>query len=103
MTSSIRTLMRRRWALPAAIFLLVALGSLSPDSYFLHFDTPTIDITALELSRACWESPAATLAPMLLMSIPYLIFGANPLWQMITLTLLGSVMVAALFRITERM
>jgi hypothetical protein len=90
------------WMLAALIFLLVALGTLGPSSYFLHYDTPTIDVMAEDLLRACWGDPAATLGPAIFTTIPYLIFGPNPFWQMAILTVLGAVMAAATFRITNQ-
>jgi hypothetical protein len=90
------------WALAALIFLMVAIGTLGPSSYFLHYDTPTIDVMAADLLRACWGDPAATLGPAIFTAIPYWIFGPNPFWQMAMLTLLGAVMAAATFRVTRQ-
>jgi hypothetical protein len=94
--------MRARWLIPAAIFLLIAIGTLTPSSYFLHFDTSNIDVAAADLARGgCWGDPAATLGPVLFTTIPFLIFGSHPLWQTVLLTLSGAVMAGALFRITQ--
>lgn len=93
--------MRHRWLVPATIFLLIAIGTLTPYSYFLHFDTSNIDVAAADLAKGgCWGDPAATLGPVLFTTIPFLIFGTHPLWQTVLLILCGAVMVAALFRIT---
>jgi|GEM_PF-2937887 len=106
MSNELRSVHRRIerlpvWVLPAILVVLVALGSLSPDSFFLHFDTATIDVAASDLAKACWGEPAATLAPILLVAIPTILLGANPLWQMILLTLCSAVMAAALPRVTQ--
>ena len=52
------------------VFLLVAAGSLGPSSYFLHQDTVTQDVAAVDLIHGCWGYTAATLAPMVILSVP---------------------------------
>jgi hypothetical protein len=93
----------RAWVLPLLLFLLAAAGTLGPDSYFLHHDTPTQSVAAADLLNGCWGYTAATLAPAVFLSLPYALFGLNPVWEMILLSLLGAVMGAAFFRLAAQM
>lgn len=84
------------------IFLFTAAGTLGAGSYFLHIDTPTQHVAAWDLLNGCWGYTAATLVPFTFLLIPYAMFGLNPLWETVILSLLGAIMVWALFRTLER-
>ncbi len=74
-----------------------------PRLLFLHQDTVTQDVAAIDLIHGCWGYTAATLAPMVILSVPFALFGPNPVWEMLILTLLGALMAVALFRLTARL
>lgn len=97
-----QTRLHTAWLLPGIIFLLVAIGTLSPSSFFLHEDTPTQHIAAIDLTKGCWGYSAATLAPMVLLALPFAVGGPSPVWEMAILTLLGAAMAAAFYRLTAR-
>lgn len=90
------------WIVPAAFFLLITAGTLSSSSYFLHFDTATQHVAAVDLLRGCWGYTAATFTPMLLIAAGYAAVGINPLVEPVLLSLLGAAMAAAFYRTAER-
>lgn len=94
---------RAVWVVPGVVFLLLALGSLGPGTFFLHEDTPTQHTAAVDLLRGCWGYSAATLAPMVLLAVPFAIFGPHPAGEMAILTLLGAAMAVAFFRLVARL
>lgn len=85
----------------AVVFLLVAAGTLGPGSYFLHHDTPTQNVAAADLVEGCWTYTAATLAPMVMLFLPYALFGPSAVYEMVLLSLLGAVLAASLFLLAE--
>lgn len=99
-----KTLWRRHlWIFPAFIFVLAAIGSLSPNSYFLHFDTPTQVTAAQDMVKGCWGEVSASLAPIFLLLLPFALFGSDPVWEMVILTLLGFMMVGAFHRMLAQL
>jgi hypothetical protein len=91
------------WLLPILIALLVALGSSDSSSYFLHFDTATESHAALDVLNGCWGYSASKPLPMLIM-VPVLALGnSNPAFELIPLTILSALALAALFRLVARL
>lgn len=102
MKNPLDSLKVRGWMLPALIFVLLAAGSLTARSIFLHFDTPTQHAGALDFVRGCWGFTSHKPMIMFLLAIPFAVFGANPVWELVLLTVLGTATVAAVWDILRR-
>jgi len=97
-----RGLRQADWLLPTLLFLMIMLGTLGPGSYFLHFDTPTLSQNAADLVLSgCW-GPSGKPGVSLLLSIPFLVGGVNPLWDMAMLTLLGMATLSCFYSLAKQ-
>lgn len=92
----------RLWMLPAAIFLLIAAGTLGPGSYFLQADTAHYHVNAADFAlNACWGTGGKP-GVALLLTLPYWLVGPDPIWDVVLLALAGALTVASLFSLTAR-
>lgn len=91
------------WALPALVFLFVALGSLGPSSYFLHFDTPVENLRAADLADGCWGTGGTKPILAFILTPFFLLGGDSPYWEPLVVTLLGMLTMALLFQLTVRL
>lgn len=91
------------WLLPALIALLIMAGTLGPDSFFMHLDTPTLHQNAADLVLGrCW-GPSGKPLITLILAIPYAIGGPDPAWEILVEALLAAVLVAAFARLAARL
>ena len=87
-------------AFSGLLFLLTAIATLGPSSYFLHNDTPVQDLAALLfLRKGIWAYSSNKALLMWIMAGVTELFGANPLNETILLAILGSVATMALYDI----
>jgi len=83
------------------ISCLYSLASMDRSSYFLHWDTASQDMAALDLLKGCWGYDAGKPMIMLLLSAPFGLIGANPIIETVLLALLTGLSTGWLYIVTR--
>lgn len=95
----------RKWRwdliiLGLATLLLVA-ATTHPSAYFVHFDTPTQNLAALEFSSGCWEYNTEKILPVLLQRGLFALFGTSTYTETIVLAIGHSVSIAVIYELAR--
>ncbi len=92
-----------RWDLLGIGFgaLAVQAASLTPNAYFLHFDTPTQDLAALEWVKGCWGDSTLKILPVVLLGPIYRLFGPSQYWETLLLLAWAAVTVALVYELAR--
>jgi hypothetical protein len=101
-SQSIRAPYRRwdMWGVGLAALLLQIVSQTS-SAFFLHFDTSTQDVEALEWARGCWGESTLKILPAVLLGPIYKIFGPAHQWESILLLFWAAVTVALVYELTR--
>lgn len=90
------------WLLAALLFGLVAAGSLTANSIFLHFDAPTQHAAAVDLLHGCWGFTSHKPLIMFLLAAPFALFGPDPVWELVLLSVLGMATASSVWTVLRR-
>src|SRR5574341_1151522 len=78
------------------LFFLIALATLGPSSYFLHFDTPVQNLAGLLFLKGTWAYTSNKAILMWIHALMVWMVGAHPLNETILLAVLGTAATMAL-------
>ncbi len=101
--SYLPTVRKWRWDLIAvgAVALAAGIASTHPSAYFLHFDTPTQDMAALEWAHGCWEWNTEKILPVMLLGLLFKIFPPSPYVETVVLLLFMATSATTAYELTR--
>lgn len=81
--------------------MVLQILSRTNSAYFLHFDTSTQDVAALEWVRDCWGYSTSKILPVVLLGPFYKLFGPSQHWETLLLLVWAAVTVATVYELAR--